>query len=46
MSIEVRDASLAHIVAPDAQVRQVATGFLFTEGPLWHPKDEFLLFSD
>lgn len=46
MSIEVRDASFAHIVAPDAQVRQVATGFLFTEGPLWHPKDEFLLFSD
>lgn len=46
MTIDVRDAGMAQIVAPDAQVAQVATGFLFTEGPLWHPKDEFLLFSD
>jgi gluconolactonase len=25
---------------------KLATGFLFTEGPLWHPRGKFLLFSD
>ncbi|MGQ3353505.1 MAG: isochorismatase family protein [Phreatobacter sp.] len=29
-----------------APVRQLGTGFQFTEGPIWHPKEEFLLFSD
>ena len=24
----------------------MATGFTFTEGPIWHPKDQYLLFSD
>jgi gluconolactonase len=25
---------------------QLGTGFLFTEGPVWHPRGKFLLFSD
>ncbi len=25
---------------------QLGTGFLFTEGPLWHPAGKFLIFSD
>jgi gluconolactonase len=29
-----------------ATVEQLGTGFLFTEGPLWHPGGRFLLFSD
>ncbi|HZB38192.1 MAG TPA: SMP-30/gluconolactonase/LRE family protein, partial [Beijerinckiaceae bacterium] len=29
-----------------APVGQVGTGFTFTEGPIWHPVDQFLLFSD
>ncbi|WP_439572812.1 isochorismatase family protein [Phreatobacter sp.] len=29
-----------------APVRQLGTGFQFTEGPIWHPKDGYLLFSD
>ena len=29
-----------------AAVSQVATGFTFTEGPVWHPVDHYLLFSD
>lgn len=29
-----------------APVRQIGTGFQFTEGPVWHPKEGFLLFSD
>ena len=27
-------------------VLQLATGFEFTEGPLWHPAEHYLLFSD
>lgn len=29
-----------------AAVSQVGTGFTFTEGPVWHPVDHYLLFSD
>jgi gluconolactonase len=27
-------------------VRRLATGFIFTEGPIWHPVEQHLLFSD
>ena len=27
-------------------VRHLASGFIFTEGPLWHPHEQSLLFSD
>ncbi len=33
------------IVPPDLVVERVASGFLFIEGPVWHP-DGYLLFSD
>jgi gluconolactonase len=29
-----------------APVGQLGTGFTFTEGPIWHPVDQYLLFSD
>jgi gluconolactonase len=29
-----------------APVRQIGSGFQFTEGPLWHPVENYLLFSD
>jgi len=29
-----------------APVGQLGTGFTFTEGPIWHPVDHYLLFSD
>jgi gluconolactonase len=28
------------------RIEQLATGFLFTEGPVWHPTGKYLLFSD
>ncbi|MBV9562117.1 MAG: isochorismatase family protein [Bradyrhizobium sp.] len=34
------------LIDPYAPVGQVGTGFEFTEGPVWHPVDQFLLFSD
>src|SRR5271154_450080 len=30
----------------DAPVDRLAGGFTFTEGPIWHPRNQFLLFSD
>jgi gluconolactonase len=38
--------SLRDLVDPRAQIERVATGFGFTEGPLWHPAGNYLLFSD
>jgi gluconolactonase len=34
---------LVDIYAP---VGQIGTGFQFTEGPIWHPTEHYLLFSD
>jgi gluconolactonase len=34
------------LVDPYAPIGQVGTGFTFTEGPVWHPVDHYLLFSD
>ncbi len=39
------DPALRDIVDEDSRLKRVATGFQFTEGPVWHP-DGFLLFSD
>jgi gluconolactonase len=34
------------LIDVDAPVEKLAGGFTFTEGPIWHPRDQFLLFSD
>ena len=46
MSIDVRDPRFRQIVNEDAVVERLATGFEFTEGPVWHPHEKFLIFSD
>ncbi len=38
--------SFAELVDLWAPVRQLGTGFQFTEGPVWHPREHHLLFSD
>jgi gluconolactonase len=45
MTAEVRDRRFRSVVG-DAELEQLATGFMFTEGPLWHPQENFLFFSD
>ncbi len=40
------DPALDALVPPDAVVEKVATGFGFTEGPLWRPSESRLWFSD
>jgi gluconolactonase len=37
---------LRYLVDAEAPIERVATGFQFTEGPLWHPSGNYLLFSD
>jgi gluconolactonase len=34
------------LIDVEAPVSQIGTGFIFTEGPIWHPLDHYLLFSD
>ena len=46
MTIEVNSPKLLDLVAEDAAVEQIATGFAFTEGPIWNPAEECLYFSD
>jgi gluconolactonase len=46
MSVEIRDPRFRGVVGDAVAFEQVGTGFLFTEGPLWHARDRYLLFSD
>jgi gluconolactonase len=46
LAINLISESLAELIDPAAEVERVATGFTFTEGPLWNAEGEFLLFSD
>ena len=44
--IEVNSPRLLDLVAEDATVERICTGFQFTEGPVWHPGEQCLYFSD
>jgi gluconolactonase len=44
--IEIRDPRFEGVVGRSVDFEQLATGFIFTEGPLWHRRDKYLLFSD
>ena len=46
MTLEVRDPRFTSIVGANVDFERIATGCLFTEGPLWHPTGEYLLWSD
>lgn len=45
-NLEQRDSRFTQLVAPGAELAQVVTGFDFTEGPIWHPGEQALIFSD
>ncbi|MBV7328070.1 SMP-30/gluconolactonase/LRE family protein [Chloroflexi bacterium TSY] len=46
MTIEVRNTKISHLIDFGVDLEQVATGFQFTEGPIWHPTEKTLIFSD
>jgi gluconolactonase len=46
VTVEIRDERFAAVVGPDVSFEKIASGCQFTEGPLWHPRDHYLLWSD
>ncbi len=44
--IEIRDDRMKDIVAPDVELGSISDEFVFTEGPIWNPHDNTLIFSD
>jgi gluconolactonase len=46
MAHDALDPAFRRLIDEHAPVRQPGSGFIFTEGPIWHPVDQFLLFSD
>ena len=46
MSVDVKSDKLGSLVDENVEVEQLGTGFTFTEGPIWNPAGQFLLFSD
>jgi gluconolactonase len=46
VAVDVKSDKLNALVDPNVEVEQLATGFTFTEGPIWHPTEHHLLFSD
>ena len=43
---DVRRNEFTSLIDPEAPVRRIGSGFEFTEGPIWHPVEHYLLFSD
>jgi gluconolactonase len=46
VTVEVRDPRFTAVVGPKVDFETIAAGCLFTEGPLWHPREQYLLWSD
>ncbi|MEP3277295.1 MAG: SMP-30/gluconolactonase/LRE family protein, partial [Stappiaceae bacterium] len=46
MSHTVIDPRFLELIDEHAPVTQLGTGYVFTEGPIWHPVEKHLLFSD
>ena len=45
VKVERKDPAIDSIIPVDTRIEKLASGFLFTEGPVWSP-DGYLLFSD
>ncbi len=46
MAHEALSPAFRDLIDEHAPVLQLGSGFNFTEGPIWHPVDHYLLFSD
>jgi gluconolactonase len=44
--VEVRDKGFESVVGRSVEFERLVSGCIFTEGPLWHRHDRYLLFSD
>ena len=45
-AVEAADPELLRLIERTASVVRIATGFRFSEGPIWNPKEQCLYFSD
>jgi gluconolactonase len=46
MAVEIRDELFRQVVGDAVELERLGTGFAFTEGPIWHPRERHLTFSD
>jgi gluconolactonase len=46
MNVDIRDDRFTQIIEPTAELEKIATGFDFLEGPIWHPGEKSVIFSD
>jgi gluconolactonase len=46
VGIDAKSSAIYELVDEGSAVEKLAGGFTFTEGPIWHPRDRYLLFSD
>ena len=46
MGVRAADPDFWAPVQVGAEAKPVCSGFVFTEGPVWHPRDRVLIFSD
>jgi gluconolactonase len=46
VGVVVNSDELRELVDADSAVESIGSGFIFTEGPIWHADGGFLLFSD
>jgi len=46
MALTILDDRIRSVIGDSIDVEQVATGFIFTEGPVWDPRTGSLIFSD
>jgi gluconolactonase len=44
--VEIRDKRFETVVGRSLTFEKLASGCIFTEGPLWHRRESYLLFSD
>lgn len=44
--IERQSAALDALIAPDARIEKLGEGYQWSEGPVWIPEGDYLLFSD
>jgi len=46
VGVKVESERLRELIDPNTEAEQLGTGFTFTEGPIWNPQGQYLLFSD
>ena len=45
-TVEVTHPDMQHLIHEETPVEQLCTGFRFSEGPIWNPREQCLYFSD